>query len=94
MRDNKDDKVVQLADYMVSCRIPEDDEKFKEVVEQVQTHHHTNSCRKYGTDCRYNFDRYPSRHTIVARPLDEEMDEKKKERKVGELNNLFDVHAP
>ena len=64
---------------MVSCKIPEEDEKFKQVVEQVQTHHHTNSCRKYGTDCRYNFDRYPSRRTIIAGPLGDEKDEKEKE---------------
>ena len=79
MRDNTDDKVIELADYIVSCKIPKDDEKFKEVVEQVQTHHHTNSCRKYGTECRYNFDRYPSRRTIIAQTLSDENDEKEKE---------------
>ena len=63
LKDAPYDKVVELADYLVSCKIPEDDEKLKKVVEQVQTHHHTTSCRKYGTECRYNFDRYPSRHT-------------------------------
>lgn len=89
MRDNKDDKVVQLADYMVSCRIPEDDEKFKEVVEQVQTHHHTNSCRKYGTDCRYNFDRYPSRRTIIAQPLGDEKDEKEKEEEYEKAKEIL-----
>ena len=80
MKDNTDDKIVALADYMVSCKIPEEDEKFKQVVEQDQTHHHTKSCRKYGTDCRYNFDRYPSKRTIIAGPLDDEKyDEKEKE---------------
>ena len=82
LSENNHDKVTRLADYFISCKIPEDDEKFKKVVQQVQTHKHTKSCtRNNTTTCRYNFDKYPSKKTMIACPLDDTIDEKTKEEK-------------
>ena len=89
LSENLDEKVTALADYMISCKIPEHDESLKKIVQEVQTHRHTKSCQKYQTECRYNFDRYPSKHTIIARPLDETMDEEKKEEKYKKATEIL-----
>ena len=35
-------------------------DKIVKMVKEVNTHHHTKTCRKYKTDCRFKFPRYPS----------------------------------
>ena len=53
-----------------------------EIVNKVNTHHHTKSCRKYNTTCRFNFPKYPTRKTIISIParvtyqIEEERQEK------------------
>ena len=49
----------------------------KERVEDVNTHHHTKTCRKHGPDCRFGIPRPPSEYTIIAQAMSE--DEKKAE---------------
>ena len=44
----------------------------KDIVEQVQIHHHTKSCYKKGKGCRYGFPKLPSNRTIIAQPIKEE----------------------
>ena len=36
---------------------------------EVNKHTHTKSCRKYDSQCRFQFPRYPSTKTIIAVPL-------------------------
>ena len=38
-------------------------------VEEVNTHYHTKTCQKKVTKCRFNFKKFPSCRTIIARPL-------------------------
>ena len=44
-------------------------EKIVKMVKGVNTHHHTKTCRKYKTDCRFKFPRYPSLFYIIAQEL-------------------------
>ena len=51
--------------------------KIINMVKDVNVHNHTKTCRKYSTDCRFMFPRYPSYFTIIAQEqpaelLDEE----------------------
>ena len=41
----------------------------------MNTHYHTKTCRKKFTKCRFNFKKFPSCRTIIARPLKIEGDE-------------------
>ena len=50
----------QLAHHLISCSIPKDDDFMKEIVTNVQTHKHTESCRKYDGNCRFHFPRFPN----------------------------------
>ena len=83
--------MTDLADELISCQLmelPNDDKKYRNVVSEVQRHHHTKSCRKYNGECRYGFPKLPSRRTILAQPLpitinasDTEAQKAEKERK-------------
>jgi hypothetical protein len=39
-----------------------------EIVKRVNQHHHTQTCRKYKTICRFNMPKLPSYETLIARP--------------------------
>merc|ERR1712082_536419 len=38
------------------------------IATEVNKHHHTKTCRKHGSTCRFNYPKYPSPHTIVTQP--------------------------
>ena len=38
------------------------------IADKVNQHHHTKTCRKYQTVCRFKFPKLPSYATIIARP--------------------------
>ena len=54
----------EFADNFITCSL-RDAETFK-IVREVKIHHHTHTCRKYSTKCRFFFLRYPSVRTIIA----------------------------
>ena len=43
-----------------------------EIALQVQKHQHTKTCRKHGTECRFNFPKPPAPHTIIRIPVKKE----------------------
>ena len=62
----KDDEVDKLIDKWVSCSLNTGDEKLNTLVQEVNVHRHTRSCRKGKTNCRFHFPRLPSRKTLIA----------------------------
>ena len=61
LNDDTDDKVVEFIDKYVSCNLPakEVDDELNEIISNVQMHSrkHSKSCKKKGTECRFNFPR-------------------------------------
>ena len=55
-----------FVDRFVTCSLQNSVTK---IVSEVQIHHHSKSCRKYGTNCRFSYPRFPSKQTIIAEPL-------------------------
>ena len=56
-----------------------DGEKLVKIVEEVNTHRHTLTCKKRGEKkCRFNYKKYPSWKTVIARPPGLKKDEKEK----------------
>ena len=39
-----------------------------EIAKQVNQHHHTKTCRKHGTTCRFNYPKPPSPETLISSP--------------------------
>ncbi|XP_063436496.1 uncharacterized protein LOC134717928 [Mytilus trossulus] len=74
-----DDTVTKFIDKYISCKLPleSDDPELTDIVKTVQQHskNHSKSCRKKGTECRFNFPRPPSEKTFISRPIEDEEDE-------------------
>ena len=51
-----DEAAVKLADDLVTCKLPQNDDELKKIVSDVQIHKHTKSCLKYNGICRYGFE--------------------------------------
>ncbi|XP_062574797.1 uncharacterized protein LOC134236639 [Saccostrea cucullata] len=68
--------VCSFIDRYVSCAIPSesDDAELRKSVLDVQQHSrkHSKSCKKKGTECRFNFPRPPSQKTFITSTQDEE----------------------
>ena len=66
-----------------------------EIAVIVNQHHHTKTCRKYQTVCRFKFPKMPSYTTIISRPPDKNIsaDDKKslEERHAGILKKVQKV---
>ena len=69
-------------------------EDVSKIASEVNKHAHTKSCRKYDTQCRFQFPKYPSTRTIIAEPISGVTESEKKAllkeqkdvlRKVGEV---------
>ena len=71
-------KTEELAIELISCELPDSDEKLRSIVSEVQRHKHTKSCRKYTGSCRFGFPRLPSPKTFMTEPI-KDMDEDESE---------------
>ena len=82
LSDDTDDKVVEFIDRYVSCELPakEEDEEMNKITSNVQMHsrRHSKSCKKKGTECRFNFPKPPSDRTFVIRHQPNDDDDSKK----------------
>ena len=48
------------------------------VVKEVNVHHHTKTCRKFNTICRFKYPRYPSNFHIIAQENPDKLSEEEK----------------
>ena len=55
-----------FADEFISCSLQSP--TTRDIVNQVNVHHHTKSCKKYDTSCRFSFPKYPCLNTIISQP--------------------------
>ena len=58
--------VVSLSSMYVSCELPADDSKLKELVSLLQQRKHSSYCKRNQT-CRFNFPKPPSPKTLITR---------------------------
>ena len=49
------------------------------IAQEVNKHHHTKTCRKHNSTCRFNYPKYPAPHTIIVAPCQEKSTDKKDE---------------
>ena len=49
-----------------------------DIVKSVNIHHHTRTCRKYDSSCRFNYPKLQTPKTIIAKPLRGQKDEIRK----------------
>ena len=63
--DNNDD-VCDFIDQYVSCKVPAEDGKLKDIVLLLQNHKHSSYCRRNKT-CRFSFPKPPSSKTLITK---------------------------
>ncbi|XP_065926121.1 uncharacterized protein [Magallana gigas] len=74
--EDSEERVCEFIDKYVTCSLPPEDaeQELRQTVLSVQQHskNHSKSCRKKGTECRFNFPRPPSERTFIAERCEEE----------------------
>ena len=69
---------VEFIDKHVQAYLPdkEKEPKLHELVKTYQKHNHSKTCRKYkNISCRFNFGQLFTNKTIVAEPLNKDLDD-------------------
>ena len=67
---SQEDNVKLFIDKYVSCSLPDTDEELRILVESLQVHHHSQSCRRK-TGCRFNYPKPPSPSTLISHEPEE-----------------------
>ena len=75
------DAYVEFIDKHAQANLP--DKNYEpdtyEMVKMYQKHNHSKTCRKYkNVSCRFNFGQFFTKQTIVAKPIDEDLDDERK----------------
>ena len=65
-----------LIDQHITCHLPED-EKMGKIVKDLQSHAHSKSCHKKGSECRFDFPKMPSNKTVISIPIDKTNEDEK-----------------
>jgi hypothetical protein len=64
------EKVGELIDLISTCNLPGDSNpELDKIVREVQVHNHSKTCKKYDTECRFDYPHPPSPHTLIATPI-------------------------
>ena len=67
---NSPQEICDFIDKYISCSLPSEDSKLKDLVSLLQQHKHSSYCRRKNV-CRFNFPHPPNYSTIIAEPNDE-----------------------
>jgi exonuclease III len=74
-----------FADKVITCSLTDET---ADIVKEVNVHHHTRACRKYGTQCRFHFPKLPSLRTIISVPERLLFKEIEATKRLEEMNKL------
>ena len=57
--------VKAFIDKYISCSLPDNDQALRDLVEGLQIHRHSPTCRQTGS-CRFNYPKPPSPYTVIS----------------------------
>ena len=69
-----DSQVCDFIDQYVSCKLPKEDGKLRELVLLLQQHKHSSYCKR-NKSCRFNFPTPPSSKTLIAKSNEDDDDD-------------------
>ena len=69
-----DSEVCDFIDQYVSCKLPNQDGKLRELVLLLQKHKHSSYCKR-NKSCRFNFPKPPSSKTLIAKSNEDDDDD-------------------
>ena len=64
-----DSQVCKFIDKYISCSIPSEEGRLKDLVLALQKHKHSTYCKRSGR-CRFSFPHPPSYETLISKPGD------------------------
>ena len=64
--EDNDSDVCTFIDQYISCKLPKEDGKLKELLLLLQQHKHSSYCKRNKT-CRFNFPKPPSSKTLITK---------------------------
>ena len=70
------ENLTKFINKFTTCSLK--DPSCKNIVEDVNQHNHTRSCKKYGPKCRFGFPRFPCIRTEIGIPSDVKFDDPEK----------------
>ena len=89
---NKEEKdsVKAFIDHYTSVSVHEETvgKEVAKIAQEVNKHHHTKTCQKHDTKCRFNYPRYPAPHTIIVEPC-QLIDPEEKDALVAKYQNVL-----
>ena len=77
-----------LIDQWSQCKLNTGNEKLDKIVKEVNIHTHTDSCRKKGTYCRFDFPKLPSPRTLIAKPLSPDLPDDERQQKLKKAKGI------
>ena len=83
-----DNDVCKFIDKYISCAIPEQEGKLKELVLLLQQHKHSTYCKRNKT-CRFNFPKPPSSQTVIAMPISDPDDIKNAKSVLAKVHEVL-----
>ena len=88
--------LVKFIDFFTTVSIHERTvgKDVAKIAQEVNRHHHSKTCRKRGTRCRFNYPKPPSPYTIISKPIEGKSPEEKKvilEDNHHIINKVLDV---
>ncbi|XP_061191659.1 uncharacterized protein LOC133199853 [Saccostrea echinata] len=91
--EDSEETVCHFIDRHITCALPSEDTdlELRQSVLDVQQHSksHSKSCRKKGTECRFNFPRPPSERTFISRQLEQNMDDSSNELTCAQAKEIL-----
>ena len=78
----------KLINHWTKCTLDTGNEKLDQIVKEVNIHTHTNSCQKGGKKCRFDFPKLPSKETLIAKPLDPNLSDEIRTRKMKRAREI------
>ena len=86
------DEYIRYADQVIKANLPDPEHDFDlfNLVRTYQIHSHSRSCRKYkNVECRYNFGKFFTDHTIILESLPEELKDFEREKTLLERDRIL-----
>ena len=66
LSEDEESLITQFCNIIASVSLK--DPATVDIVKEVNIHHCTRACRKYTNNCRFNYPKFPSAHTLIATP--------------------------
>ena len=90
-QENNAKPLTQMIDKFTTCSLHPGTvgSDVVQIVQDVNKHRHTKSCKKRGTKCRFNIPKMPSEQTVICQPYTDKEDFDKAEKALDKVRSIL-----